>query len=505
MTRAIMGRTAALALAALSVADVAKGQQGRPGDLQVPAATAGVSAELERARDAQRSFERTRRRHFPRGLGDPAGCDEHIGRFCLNHDDADDHWTPEAEAAEVVAARRWLLATLDSVASVAGDDEWLLGQRLKYRLEAGRQTEALALLESCKAPQVRCGTLTGFALNSIGRYAEAEAAFDRSLAEMSPADRCAWTDLSAALDSRERTRYRELECGGAARRAFHRSFWHLADPLWLVRGRERRSEHLARRVRSTLETDVASGYGLPWGDDIAEITIRYGWPAGWDVAWRRVPGVRTERAIQAHRLPEAQWFPVTDFLGQGEDPRYTWALESPHPRTSWASAFGKVHDLPHQVAAFWRGETRVIVAAFDAPPELGSCPVESGLFLANAFEVLARAEGQGTLPLDVGEPPPIGSATLVGLETRCREGPGVARFRAALPPSGRLLSDLLLLDPAPELPATLEAALVRARRSSIAHPGESVVVYWEWYAPPEPTSALSITLSFDARRQEFLA
>ena len=79
----------------------------------------------------------------------------------------------------------------------------------------------------------------------------------------------------------------------------------------------------------------------------------------------------------------------------------------------------------------------------------------------------------------------------------------MARFRAALPPSGRRLSDLLLLDPAAELPATLEAALVRARRSSIAHPGESVVVYWEWYAPPEPTGALSITLSLTREDKSF--
>jgi len=471
-------------------------------DLQVPAATESPERELERARRAQRSFERIRRSHFPRGAWFSDACDEQIGRFCLNHE-GDDKWVATPEPAEVTERRAWLLVTLDTVARVASGDEWLLGQRVKYRIEANRGGESLDLLASCGS-NTWCQALRGMALHSVGRHGQAEVAFDRALREMSPEQRCAWEDLSLILDSQDRRDYRRLACGSSARRAFERAFWHLSDPLWLVPGRERRVEHLTRRVRAELETDAASGYGLSWGKDLAELTLRYGWPAGWDVSWRRRPGVRTERSIQAHRPPDAQRFSVSRFMRREGDSGPVWNLDAAKPRSTWSPPVGRLYAAEHQIAAFWRGEERLIVAAFEAPEEMEGCVVRSGLFLANSFEEISRTEGNGTLPLRVSEPKPAGGATLVGIETRCVDGTGAARVRARLPENGKLLSDILLLDPVSELPGTLDAALGSARPRSTARSGESLAVYWEWYGPAEGGGALAVTLSLTREEKSFV-
>ncbi|MCG8469472.1 MAG: hypothetical protein MJB57_14910 [Gemmatimonadetes bacterium] len=490
-----------VALALLAMVGPAPGRQA-VSDVQVPAATEGPERELERARRAQRTFERIRRRHFVRAPASYDRCDELVGRFCLDHD-GDESWTPSPEPSEVTERRGWLVATLDTVATVAGSDRWLLGQRVKYRVEAGRAAETLPELETCAAEDPWCRALLGFALHALRRHAAAELAFDRALADMPPEDRCAWTDVGLLLAPRDRRTYRRLACGSPARRAFERGIWHLSDPLWLVPGRERRVEHFARLVRSELETDAASGYGLPWGDDLTELTTRYGWPAGWDVAWRRFPGVRTERSIQAHRPPDAQRLVVSGFSRSGGDD-LEWELDPDEPRSAWYPPFGAIHEPPHQIAVFRRGERRLVVAAFQAPDALGGCTARSGLFLANSFEEIGRAEGNGTLPLRVVEPRPSGSGTIVGLETLCTDGSAAGRVRARLARTDKRLSDLLLLEPVDVLPGTLDAALAVARRRSTARSGEALGVYWEWYGGDASIDGLSVTLSLMRQDKSFL-
>ncbi len=490
-------RSAAFRLAALLCAAGAAlqpvGAQQDSG-LQVPAADRSVEQESDRARRAQRSFERIRRSHFPRSPWFSDACDEQVGRFCLNHD-SDDEWAAAPEHPEVTERRGWLLATLDSVARVVQGDRWLLGQRVKYRLEAGRATETLDLLADCGATEGWCLALRALTLHQERRHAEAETTYDRALAAMSPREQCAWTDASLILEPQDRRDYRRLACGSPARRAFERAFWHLSDPLWLVAGHELRVEHLSRRVRNELEADAASGYGMSWGADLEELTTRYGWPAGWDVAWRRTPGVRTERSIQAHRPPEAQRFVVSGFSRRDRESAPIWDLDAAKPRSTWSPPGGPVYGAPYQLAAFWRGEERLIVAAFDAPSELENCVARSGLFLSNSFDEIHRTEGNGTLPLQVLEPKPSGAATLVGIETRCVDGSGAARSRTALPQTGNLLSDILLLDPVEQLPGTLDAALGSARPHSTARSGEKLTVFWEWYGGAEASGALAVTLS----------
>lgn len=479
------------------------------GELQEPAA---ARAALDRARDAQRDFERRRRRSFPRAAFTHARCDEHIGRFCLTHD-GDDEWEPTPERPEVGAARRALLATLDSVATLAPHDGWLLGQRVSYRLEAGEPERALALARACGADRPWCLALEGLVLHRQGRTREAEEAFDEVLARLPAADACRWRDITHLLQGDDRDRYEDVPCGSAERDTFEREVWLLADPLWSEPGLERRAEHLARRVRVALQTDAASGYGVPWGRDLDELTVRYGWPEGWDVAWRHDPGIRTERAIQAHRSPTAQRLVPTGLADDDDGP--AWRLEDEEPRSAWSPPGGPIDDtLDPQIAVFRRAGRRLVVAALDpagpvpdaagregreGTPDGRVCRAHPSLRLADRTGIVAAGEGDGRV-LRALEP--SGSeARWAGVETRCEDGDGSARARVPLRVGSTWMSDVLLFDPGQLLPGTLDAALEAVRGSNRVQPAAVLGVFWEWYGPPEPQS---VTVELTREDRSFL-
>ena len=475
-----------------------------PGD-QDPAGTAREA--LERARDAQRRFERDRRRSFPRAAFTHARCDEHIGRFCLTHD-GDDEWIPTPEPPGVREGRGRLLAILDSVAARVPGDDWLLGQRVAYRVEAGRAGEARALARACRATPWWCVALEGLVLHARGRTREAEAVFDAALARLPAPIACRWRDISDLLDRDDRDRYDDLPCPGVERETFEREVWLLADPLWSEAGLERRVEHLARRVRIELQTDAASGYDVRWGRDLEELTVRYGWPEGWDVAWRRDPGIRTERAIQAHRSPAAQRF-IPIGLAEASP---GWRLDDERPRSTWAPPSGPIDDtLDPQIAVFRRAGRRLVIAALEPPapaaPSTAAAarsgpagsPCRASLHLAARGAILS---GTDAAERALRALEPVGAeARWAGVERRCPGRPGAARARRPLPVGSPWLSDVLLFEPGQTLPGTLDAALVAVRGSNRVQPGEALGVFWEWYGPPEPAS---VTIELTREDRSFL-
>ena len=449
-----------------------------------PVAGAARQPSLDRAHDAQREFERLRRRHYRRDAWGDGRCHEHLGRLCLVHG-RDEGWERPPDAPDVIEGRSRLLAVLDSLAGRG--DPWVSGQRVKYLLEAGDTARAETAADLCEAGW-QCDALRAFVAHVRGRALPAEALFGRALQTMPPAERCAWEDLTMLLEREDRAAYARLPCDTDGRSAFADRFWHLGDPLWSREGHERRMEHYARQVWSLLHAGSASGYGLPWGDDLREVTVRYGWPDGWDLAWRRVPGVRTERAVEAHRSAHAQQF-VPRGLASNEP---EWKLDDDRPRSEWAPLAGPVNPPPDaQVAAFRRGDRRVFVAALDS----GEAPCEGdvALMLSSGRDILAGSTGPGGLL--VAEPAP-GRASFLAVEQVCEDG--ALRLRAPTPESGKWLSDLLLLHPTDDLPGTLDATLPHVRRGVHARPGEELVVYWEWYGPTEPAD-VTLTISREDR------
>src|SRR5688572_19278510 len=99
------------------------------------ALTPADSASLRRqARDAQARFERRRRALLPVSRLADGRCDVRIGRFCYWYEEGAPSGPPEP--ARVGEERRRLLGVLDALAVRLPADSWLVGQRVRYRLEA---------------------------------------------------------------------------------------------------------------------------------------------------------------------------------------------------------------------------------------------------------------------------------------------------------------------------------------------------------------------------------
>lgn len=472
--------------------------------------SAEVVADLRRG---QRGLERLRMRHMRTVLARSGRCDEIVGRFCLWHE-PDHVWEAPPEDPAFVEARARYVARLGEAADALPGDAWIAGQRVRYLLEAGRDEEAIGAARDCRAERPGwCQALAGFALHGAGRHESAEVAFDRSLRAMPPAARCRWTDLEPLLDRRARKAYRDLPC--SERAEFEARFWWLADPLYLVPGNERRAEHLWRRVMDRLQEDAASGYGIAWGDDLRELLIRYGWPAGWERA-RPGPGSLAggEASTVAHDPPGSRRFvPAGRSM---EDPaaidREEWDLEPPRPRSHYAPGYAREFDpLPVRLARFRRGDTAVVVAVAAAPAETvetgATCVArEVGLFLsAGPRGPAASATSRGgaeepvsvTARLRVGE-----NGALVSVESLCRGAARAGRTRFGLaPPVGEpAISDLLLGRGArdPVLPADLVEAAADARPPGPLERGERVPLYWEVYGT-RGTEAATVSVEL-ARR-----
>jgi hypothetical protein len=309
-----------------------------------------------------------------------------------------------------------------------------------------------------------------------------------------PADeRARWTDLGTILDAESRRVWRGL--GQGARDAFARRLWWAADPLWSVPGNERRTEHFARHVQDRMQEGAASAYDVPWGEDLRELLVRYGWPAWWERARGDLGrlGASARAGVVAHDPPGARRFvPALEAIA---DPAVAdagdWLPEDPTPRATYAPSYApRFLALEPQIARF-RREDGAVVAVGWAPPE--SLPEPRTFSLA----VLAsegpdrpfvsdttRARGTGgSLALQVPWP-----RAVLGVEARGAEFVGRWRAGIALPaPASPLpaVSDLLLLATPSALPASLEEAIPLARGSTVAAPGERLGVYWEAYPPPD--------------------
>ena len=230
-----------------------------PSPLPTPPASAVLQPQLEQqpppdstrvrsqAEDAQERFERIRRQQLPYVWdGGRRPCDERIGRFCLWHGGEDD-WEPVPDPADLVEAREELLTTLAGAADHIPADEWILGQRVRYLGEAGRWGDAGRLGRACGgAVSSWCNVLEGFALHGMGRYEAALELFRRGLETMEPEEARKWRDPSVLLDGTGSDVLEDAADEAADEDEWEdvtARVWTLADPLYLVPGNDRESEH----------------------------------------------------------------------------------------------------------------------------------------------------------------------------------------------------------------------------------------------------------------------
>ncbi|MGH7618388.1 MAG: hypothetical protein ACREPM_14285, partial [Gemmatimonadaceae bacterium] len=408
-----------------------------------------------------------------------------IGRYCYWR--GDEEKGPD-EAPEIVRRRDDLVRLLDSAAAKLPADDWLAGQFVRYLVEAGRGKDALQFASAgCRATPSWCAALGGYAAHMSGRFAAADSAYAVSLAEMEPAERCEWLDISRIVDDETEGRLRKLGCD--ARAGLARRVLRLGSPLYSVSSTDLFTEHLARVTRGRIAEHAASPDGESWADDQRALTIRYGWPSWYS---RPVPSTMTiydRPSIMGHDdgkpydfLPSGQ---ALDRIGHitSDD----WTLDDPHAITGYAPSYARsVHDVPGQLAVFRRGDSTLIVGAWDARRDttlIGRTLVAAVALATDSTAVViardttAKAVGHisGTGLIDSG---------LVSLELLATSDRRAARMRTGLPArtTGRVaLSSLLLYAPSVEPAYTIGAVQDSALPSAIIPMSRAVGVYWEVY------------------------
>jgi hypothetical protein len=471
---------------------------------QVAAAPDSASLRAEAVR-AQAAFERERVRRLPWAWQGASGsCDEVIGRFCYWHeDDGGAPWRPPPEDPAVAAARAELIAQLAFAAGALPGDGWILGQRVRYLVEAGRHGEAAAAARAARAfPGAPAASawpraLEGYALHAAHDFAAAEGAFDAMLEGLPAGERERWTNVALLLEPPLARQWRRLDA--AARASFAQRLWWLADPLWSVTVNERRTEHFARVVTDRLQEDARSPYDVAWGADLRELTLRYGWPVGWERARSRsgTLGNSARPGVVAHDPPGAHHFfpPAEVFAGPHDAPPGAWPLAVERPRSAYAPSYADSFvELAHQLAVFRRGDRAVVAAAWERE-ERGDAAIVVWAGPGGS-PAIARAPGGGRAQM-VEAP---WSPAVVSVEARAGRRAARARYGLPLPSPPPLVSDLLLLAPGAPLPASLDEALAVARATERVHPRERVGLYFELYPPAGAGEArITVTVRDDRR------
>jgi len=446
---------------------------------------------LRVAQRAQGDFEVVRRRLLPyETLGGGVDCDASVGSYCYRQQFA----TPPAESPLIVAARTRLLKTLDSAGALMPGDRWILGQRVRYLMEAGRAVVADSMSVVCAARSADaatsswCFSLAGYVAQQLGNYPRADAAFTMALDKMSTSERCKWEDLGLLVGRSGPDR--GVDC--QRRDSVVASFWRLVQPLYLQDVNDLRTEFFSRITRMYIEEGTRTPMSDWWGSGERATLLRYGvalWYSRGDI-----PRGDTRPAVAGFRRePSFNFFPDSHVFGSPNELKVEdWEyLNLEHTTTYaplWAQSFLPITN--HQVAVFRRGDSAYVVAAFD---------IDDGTPRADARRAgvfAAMVDRGGVLTPFGGTVQPTGLSVvstlvapwrpfIISLETlnSAKGVAGRARFAPPLPiAEGRLkLSDLLLYAPRDSAPKSLAEAVPRALHSLHALGSRQIGVFWETY------------------------
>lgn len=451
-------------------------------------------------RSAQSSFEAFRRARLPIGEHMSGPCDIRIGRYCYWRGDEDDSDAP-SEPPAIRDRRKALLELLDSAASIIPGDTWVDGQFVRYLVEAERFDDAIAFTRRCTAEASWCFALAGYAAHAAGRFALADSAFRHALSAMQPAERCRWLDISSLLDDDLAKRFEQAGCDG--REVFVRRLMTIAAPMYSVSTTDLFTEHLARVTRARIAERAATTDGESWADDQRELVTRYGWPR-WYSRWEPEFGSQMDRAVTGHDagmpfdfIPSIHAFDHVSEISDDD-----WHLDDPRAVTGYAPSYARsVHTLASQIGVFRRGDSLLVVAAWDARRDttmLGRRLEARLAVLGDSSVRVARLDSVGavgriwtTALVDSG----VASLELLAPKerraTRGRRGVATSSKRSVA------LSDLLLYEPDPQSPTRLsdvrDKALASAELAGARHLG----VFWEAYGVGERGERVRYTLNVE--------
>ncbi|MCG6989581.1 MAG: hypothetical protein LJF06_15575 [Gemmatimonadetes bacterium] len=499
------------------------------------------SALVKEAHKRQSDFELFRQSRIP-VVREGAGhrCDANIGRMCIWFGGEEETDFPP-EAPEVSQARIQLIDFLSDAAKKI-HDPWITGQLVVYLVEAHRYPEAERVARSCRLTESWwCSALLGYVLHLEHEYISAQAAFDHAAATLPKKEREKWlTPLYIFTDKAEK----QFKKGKPAEQAREWALlWRLSDPLYLVPGNDRLTDHFARWVEAYNEQDAANPQGLLWADDLEETLIRYGRDIGWSRTFNPAASARMgfqgrvldTRQVVGHQDPHSRGylFPEEYLKSPSDIPPESWITAPRDSRTWYAPPYAPdFRELESQVGRFRRGDSMMVVGAYEpAPPKAADedvgapagtgdspmpslGPVQSGLFLipvdsgteAEVHDSAVAVRGTDAAGVFTLKAPP--GRYVSSLEVfdpsqkrawRARQGVR----QDPLMPGLVAVSDLMILDKGAPFPSSLQDAIPYIRRNVRVKRGEKFTVVWEAYGVGVKQPA-QVTLGFTEGLPGFL-
>ena len=460
-------------------------------------------------RQAQMEFERARRE----GLGFSSGGatsepDVQFGSifYWNNNNDV----PPRPERSEIGVARRRLLQSLREAALAAPADDWIVGQRVKYSVEAKDMAGASIAVSECKGTAWWCAALTGFVRHAQNDAPGAERSFNEALAKMPEAQRCDWQNIAPWLKKADSLTYLAKSC--QERIAYNtRVFW-LGKPFAHVDGNDLRNELFARRTYNAIEVGTATVYG-PWKPEFGESQLRYGWP----VAWSKQNTIISQRGDMVSNTIGHEATPSHDFMPSSSainDPFTArpadYPLNARYAQMRYAPRYapGGFQELGGQMVRFRRGDSTLLVGAYVLE---GKARYERGK--TRTALVLERGPDQrvsrivkdgqplrGAVAVNAGVFRDTMLASLEILSEARKFGGRLRTGVAPIEPDARMSDLLLLAVRATDAAsagladvATLESVLTSALGGTDIGDGQSFGLFWEYYGGPGATVTISIT------------
>jgi hypothetical protein len=355
---------------------------------------------------------------------------------------------------------------------------------------------------------------------------------------MGQTDRCAWRDIELLLDDDARQTYRRSQCGDAGRRNFEDRAWFLARTLYSMPGNDSRTEHFARMTMAQMLTDAPGPYENGFDEDEREVLLRFGWPRSWAIdggsavgLGMRGPGFPGGRGmrrgrggmggssgdgsdisvISAEPTPAYRYVPPFFVLNDAAmSDSAAWRLQLPPVIGRYAPPYAKsLVALEHQKAMFKRGDSALVVLAYDArvTKELDNAKITAAL-------VIAPNVGTRDYSSIVHDAPPVGVLTamapwgpsLMSAEVAAPSKHAVARARYGVTPPYAVgervtLSDLLFYKPYGTFPATAEEAAPHAVPTERLRADEKLGVYWEAYGTDPAGEKMGVSLTVVRERE----
>jgi hypothetical protein len=296
--------------------------------------------------------------------------------------------------------------------------------------------------------------------------------------------------------------------------------WWLAKPLYSKPGLDTHTEYMARMTMARMLEDAPSAHQFGFDIDERELLLRYGWPRAWSLGGylggQPLLGGRMTRgsgdfadldySIIGHEpAPSYQFImPAVIANAPAMSDSADWETGAPPVQARYAPMYArKIAPLAHQRALFRRGDSSLVVVAWDAT----NSPIRNGVDLTMSL-VLARSDSLKPVTTTMERAPRRGvilargpwsqmlmSAELTGagMDTAVRARYGV---RTPYAIGARVtLSEMLFFGEYNGLPATVEEAAQHALPSIKLRNDQKLGVYFESYGTNPAGEKLKVTFT----------